>query len=179
MKKTAYQPQRLTTLSSSKGFTLLELLIVTAILGILASIAFALLQPDVIFGQVRDVRRKADLKEIGNALQQYYNDNKAFPDSFGAWQNTAIFFTGGSSVQLVPDYIKFIPIDRDIMHAYEYASSGTLGGCEENQSFALRTRLERLSDPQAYPNRQVTWCDGSTPIGTNTDDHGYFYLTAN
>ncbi len=168
-------------LQENKGFTLLELLIVTAILGILASIAFAILQPGVIFGQVRDLRRKADMSEIAKALQQYYSDNKVYPDSFGYWQNAPIFFNpGGGGSSLTPNYVKFIPTDPDLTRNYDYLSSGTLGGCVNNQTYALRTRLERgVNDPQAYPNKQTTWCNGTTTIGVSDQDNGYYYVTSN
>lgn len=63
-----------------KGFTLLELLIVIAIIGILVSISvasFSLAQK-----QSRDQRRKTDVKAIQDAWEQYYADNSSsYPSS--------------------------------------------------------------------------------------------------
>lgn len=65
------------------GFTLLELLIVIAIIGILASLAtvsYASAQK-----KARDSQRQSDLKAIQNALEQYYADNQgSYPTSCAA-----------------------------------------------------------------------------------------------
>jgi general secretion pathway protein G len=57
------------------GFTLMELLIVIAIIGILISISVASYASAQKKG--RDARRHADLKAVQNAWEQYYADNSA------------------------------------------------------------------------------------------------------
>ncbi|HQQ00993.1 MAG TPA: type II secretion system protein GspG [bacterium] len=59
------------------AFTLIELLIVVAIIGILAAIAV----PNFVQAQIRSkvARAKADLKSISTALDSYYLDQKAYP----------------------------------------------------------------------------------------------------
>jgi general secretion pathway protein G len=61
------------------GFTLLELLIVIAIIGVLASlvaVSYSSAQR-----RARDSQRQSDLKAIQNALEQYYADNDGnYPD---------------------------------------------------------------------------------------------------
>lgn|SRR3989344_187327 len=61
----------------SKGFTLLELLIVIAIIGILAVLGFSNYLNALKSG--KDARRKADLQTIQKALETYYQDNQNFP----------------------------------------------------------------------------------------------------
>ena len=56
-----------------KGFTLIELLVVIAIIGLLATLSVVALNSARM--KARDVRRKADLKQIYNALQMYYDEN--------------------------------------------------------------------------------------------------------
>lgn len=54
-----------------KGFTLLELLIVMAILAILASILLVVVKPQQIFSKARDTQRKSDLKNLASAIEVY------------------------------------------------------------------------------------------------------------
>ncbi|MGI6278511.1 MAG: type II secretion system protein [Patescibacteria group bacterium] len=60
-------------MNKRSGFTLLELLIVIAIIGILASLAAVSYSSAQ--RRARDSQRQADLKAIQNALEQYYADN--------------------------------------------------------------------------------------------------------
>lgn len=60
-----------------QGFTLIEVLIVIAILGILIIAAIWAWKPQLLKG--RDAKRKGDLDLIRNALEQYHNDNDCYP----------------------------------------------------------------------------------------------------
>ncbi|MBI5742815.1 MAG: prepilin-type N-terminal cleavage/methylation domain-containing protein [Candidatus Niyogibacteria bacterium] len=61
----------------NKGFTILEMLVVIAVIGMLASAIV------VLTGQVRaksrDARREQDVKQIANALDLYVTSTRAFP----------------------------------------------------------------------------------------------------
>jgi prepilin-type N-terminal cleavage/methylation domain-containing protein len=61
----------------NKGFTLVELLVVMAILGILATITLANFSSSQKKG--RDAQRKSDLRQIANAFEAYMNDHGAYP----------------------------------------------------------------------------------------------------
>jgi len=68
-------------MKKQKGFTLLELLVVMAIMALLAGLGLRT------FGSVqqksRDGRRKQDLQSISKALEIYYNDFKHYPYASG------------------------------------------------------------------------------------------------
>lgn len=57
-----------------KGFTLLELLIVMAILAILASILLVVVKPQQIFAKARDTQRKSDLRNLAQAIEVYMSE---------------------------------------------------------------------------------------------------------
>jgi len=61
------------------GFTLIEVLIVIAVVGILAAMALFAARLQIAKG--RDARRKADLAKIQKALEDYMNDEGCYPDS--------------------------------------------------------------------------------------------------
>lgn len=62
-----------------KGFTLTELLIVMAILLIMAVIIIGLINPIALVDKGYDARRKKDIKRIGVAMEEYYNDKGCYP----------------------------------------------------------------------------------------------------
>ena len=64
-----------------KGFTLLEILLVVGIIAILAGIVIVAINPSRQLATVRNTQRLSDLKQISNAMTQYYIDHNAYPAS--------------------------------------------------------------------------------------------------
>lgn len=58
-----------------RGFSLIELLIVVAILGLLAMIAFAALNPAKRQNQAKDSQTRADIGQIATALSAYFTSS--------------------------------------------------------------------------------------------------------
>ena len=69
-------------LKIEKGFTLIEVLIVVAIIGILASVVLVGLGPTQRAG--RDARRISDLRQTQNALELYFNKCGYYPGTVQA-----------------------------------------------------------------------------------------------
>ncbi len=95
----------------SRGFTLVELLVVSAILGALVVVAISVINPSLQLGKGKDARRQEDLGQIRSALDTYYNDKNAYPSSltFGS------SFSDGAVV-----YMKTVPQDPDGSSSYQY-----------------------------------------------------------
>ncbi len=77
-----------------KGFTLIEMLIVIAIIGILASIVLVGIGP--VQRQARDSRRAADLRQVQNALELCFSKTGSYPPSSN-WAILTNNLTGGGS----------------------------------------------------------------------------------
>ncbi|MCX6704946.1 MAG: prepilin-type N-terminal cleavage/methylation domain-containing protein, partial [Candidatus Woesebacteria bacterium] len=63
------------------GFTLVELLVVIAVLGVLVTIGLTSFTSAQMRG--RDTQRKSDLKEVSSSLEIYYNDYGRYPSASG------------------------------------------------------------------------------------------------
>lgn len=66
-------------MKKSSGFTLLEILLVVAIIAILAGIVIIAINPTKQLGVARDADRRADVNTILSAVHQYAIDNSANP----------------------------------------------------------------------------------------------------
>lgn len=67
--------------TSARGFTLIELLVVIAIIGILSGVVLASISTARM--KARDIRRVADLAQIRNALEMYFDDRGYYPQARG------------------------------------------------------------------------------------------------
>ncbi len=107
----------------NQGFTLLEILLVVGVIAILAGIVIVAINPGRQLATVRNTQRKMNLGEINKALQQYYIDNRSYPDSVTTTL-TEICNTGTGTTThsvtctdlvdlspLVPTYLTAIPTD--------------------------------------------------------------------
>lgn len=109
--------------SMKKGFTIVEILVVLAIIAIIVSIG------TVSFNNVRsrseDAKRKTDMEEIRSALEQYKSNNNQYPTPFVTITMGMQFGLSGLT-DVNNTYMQKIPQDPDFpAKSYHYTSNGT------------------------------------------------------
>ena len=115
-------------MSAQRSFTLIELLIVVAIIGILAAIAV----PNFLNARMRATiaRMETDLKALGDALMMYRIDNKCYWEQSGGnpYQELRRLTTPISYIVAIPQDPFRMPnrsIYSSVTSNYDYSSYGT------------------------------------------------------
>lgn len=133
------------------GFTLVELLIVIAILAILSTLGISNFQSARI--KARDLSRKSDLQTIAKSLEAYVNDHRAYPLSdvdhkivckTGTSCNWGSPFTDDTGTV----YTAALPTDP-IGATYQYIST-------TGSSYTLYAHIENTQDPTIIPGLGIS-----------------------
>ncbi len=151
----------------SRGFTLIEVLVVIGIIGLLASIVLVSLSGARV--KARDAQRIKDVDTISGVLEVYYAEHAAFPDpnticSVGThdmWSSAACWSSLVSS-----NYLAKVPVDPTNVdlgncsttancHLYHYCTYNN------NQSYTLSVNLENAAPASKSTAAALTAC----PIG--------------
>ena len=108
----------------SRGFTLLELMVVIVIIGVLA----ALIAPKVLekVGQAKVTAASSDISNLMNALKMYKLDNGRYPSQDQGLQALVVKPTTGSIPGNWKGYLDKLP-DDPWKHPYQYANPGVHG----------------------------------------------------
>lgn len=134
--------------NSNNGFTLTELLIVISLISFLILMAVVTFRTQIFKSQ--DARRKADVRRIGIAVEEYEKDNNCYPLS------TSIVCNPGDGLK---PYLDKIPCDPTTKSSYYYEHEDT--DCPSWYRFYAK--LENTSD--------VDYVSGMGPAGAFSYEH--------
>lgn len=131
--------------SSTRGFTLIEILVVVAIIVILTSIILAAVNSAR--SAARDGQRIADLKNIQLKLEQYRTNIRSYPNDL--------------NLLVTNNYINEEPKDPQTGDPYEYTTGGTCPHNQKSSEYLLKATLEndREGSIEAGGNFTYVICD--------------------
>lgn len=135
----------LSLLNTQNGFTLIEFLIVTVLLGIVGVMGVMAFMPSM--EKARDGKRKADLSNIAKVLEAYHTDYGRYPASdngtikaCGASQSTGCAWGAAMVDDKGTVYMAKLPDDPKAF-AYHYLADA------DGTWYVLLARLENELDP--------------------------------
>ncbi len=158
---------------SSRSFTLIELLIVVAIIGILAALIIVSL--NLVLPKARDAQRVAAMNELAKALDTYFINTGSYPNSSG-WCTSAGGQTNGCFQQklqplITANLMSAIPVepyaaaaqcagcgDQGGEYDYQAPLTGTFCGTTITNGYLLAWTAENVQkfpayDPSGSPNQ--------------------------
>lgn len=123
-----------------KGFTLLELLIVVAIIALLSSLGALTVASQR--KKANDARRRTDIHELQVALEGYYTDHQRYPDQL-VFNGQPLTSADGQTV-----YLRSVPHDPKNINPNLYVYNATPSG--QAQSYDICAyKLEAVADNPA------------------------------
>ncbi len=93
--------------NTKNAFTLVEMILVTVIIGIVAGIVINVINIPRVQARSRDSKRIGDLKMIQTALELYFADKRMYPDNASDW----MLLDSASKIDEFSNYIGNVPLD--------------------------------------------------------------------
>lgn len=144
--------KKLKNVAKSKGFTLIEILVVIGIIAILAGIVIVAINPARQFRQANDSARRSNVNTILNAIGQYIADNKGkIPAGITTTSQNISNDKANICADIMPTYVPSIPIDP--------STGGTVTSCA-----SYDTKYKVVKDATG---RVTVSADGEEPSGTD------------
>jgi type II secretion system protein G len=158
----------------TNGFTLIELIIVVAIIGILAAVVMVALTDARV--KSRDAQRAQQSDQIIKALELYYSNNGSYPTSSGANNWTNLNATSGSSNPVGTaltsgGYMSRIPNDPQFAYNGSGASYVYCAGTGSPEGFVLFVNLESVvGSDESFDGNTHCYLTRGTVASACTDD---------
>lgn len=96
------------------GFTVVELLIVIAVLGLLVTAVISVINPERQFQNARNAQRKKDLRQMAKAVDSYAATYGTYPSTGGQWCTTSHANPAVTSFKLCPSNPNFGLVPGDL-----------------------------------------------------------------
>jgi general secretion pathway protein G len=139
---------------TQKAFTLVEILVVIAIIGLLATIVAA--SVSAARAKSRDSRRYAEVNTIQKGLELYYDENGSYPVVIGWIRLEKDSDTSGPFSSNIRPYILNVPrdplypkIEGEKIYSYQYISTA------DGQGYKIHTEIE-----SSYASYEIYFGEG-------------------
>lgn len=167
-----------------KGFTLVEMILVTVIIGIVAGIVINVINIPRVQARSRDSKRIGDLKRIQTALELYFADNRQYPSS-PTWTPIS------NMSDILNPYLDQVPADPlvgdavadNTMKCYDQATRQYYYGSNVSQGkYVLMVAMELQDSAESSKCTDLSNCTGGSglPCGVPTmSSYSYCYCVQN